>query len=204
MSATTLRQMDGARLARFRWRRRGAWLWPAFAAATIVDALAGHLLPPSGETQALAGAALSGLVLNLIAVVVLSGPLGALLARFRAELPRVVARDYAGAWAVSALTLVLLVAGTVHHSSVLAHRRLMRDATARAQAWIGDRAPPAFRRDLQRVSTFTLQPGMYRACVDSDDGRQTYCVIVNTALPFARSVRFAGHEPNSVFGAGVG
>lgn len=179
-------------------------MWPTFATATAVDTLAGHALPPSGEAQDLAGAVLSGLVVNLIAVVLVSGPLGALLRRFRGELPRVVARDYAGAWAVSAVTLALLVAGTVHHSSVLAQGRMMQDAITRAQAWIGDRAPAEFRRDLQRLSTFTLQTGMYRACVDSDDGRRTYCVIVNTELPFARSVSFAGHEPNSMFAAGTG
>jgi hypothetical protein len=33
---------------------------------------------------------------------------------------------------------------------------------------------------------------------------RTYCVIVNTRAPFARSVTFDGYEPNSVFSEGVG
>ena len=45
--------MDAAWLARMRWRRRGAWLWPTFAAALVADALIGHALPPAGESQTL-------------------------------------------------------------------------------------------------------------------------------------------------------
>ena len=41
-------------------------------------------------------------------------------------------------------------------------------------------------------------------CVASGDGRRSYCVIVDTKLPVQRSVRFDGHEPNSVFSAGTG
>ena len=88
--------MDGAWLSRFRWRRRGAWLWPAFVALTVVDAAIGHLLPPVGEKQSIAAAALGGLVLNLIGVILLSRPLGMLLRRRRPDIPMPVARDYGG------------------------------------------------------------------------------------------------------------
>ena len=99
----------------------------------------------------------------------------------------------------------LLAAGLIHHPTIVQHRRAMRDAIVRAQAWIGDRAPAEFRRNVQWVSTFTIEPGhLFRTCVPSDRRARTYCVIVDTALPFARSVRFAGYEPNSVFSEGVG
>ena len=87
----------------------GAWLAPhALAPAWRLDVarvrdrgrsptrLIGHWLPPSGETQTLLAAALAACVLNLIAVVLLSRPLGAVLRRLRPDLPRVVARDYGG------------------------------------------------------------------------------------------------------------
>ena len=61
--------MGGGWLARVRWRRRGAWLWPAFIAATLADGLVGHLLPPAGESQTVASALLIGLFLNLIGVI---------------------------------------------------------------------------------------------------------------------------------------
>jgi hypothetical protein len=196
--------MDGAWLARMRWRRRGAWLWPAFAGALVADALIGHLWPPAGETQTLVGAGLIGCFFSLIAVVLLRAPGGALIRRRRPDLPSVVARDYAGTTAVITVTALLLFAGLVHRPTIIAHRRAMNDAIARAQAWIGDRAPAEFRRDLVRVSTYTIEAGrMYRICVPGDQTRRTYCVVVKTNLPFAQSVSFAGYESNAEFSAGA-
>jgi hypothetical protein len=88
---------------------------------------------------------------------------------------------------------------------LLEHQRAMRDAIARAQAWIGDRAPAEFRRNVEFVSTLAIEQGsIYRTCVPSDDRTRTYCVIVKTHLPFARSVSFDGYESNAVFSAGTG
>jgi len=197
--------MEGAWLNRLRWRRRGAWMWPAFAALTIVDAFIGHALPVSGEGQRLLGAAIVAIVLNLMVVVLLSRPLGAIVRRVRGDLPTVVARDYAGTALVLIVSAVLLTAGLIHHPTVLAHRRAMQDAIARAQAWIGDRAPAEFRANLEYVSTVAIEPGrIYRTCVLSVDRHHTYCVIVKTRLPFERSVSFAGYESNDVFSQGTG
>jgi hypothetical protein len=187
------------------WRRRGAWLWRVFVAATILDAVLEHLRPPAGDAQSVASAGLVGLVANLLGVLLLSRPLGALLRRVRPDLPRVVARNYAGTSVVLAVSSALLVAGLVHHDSVVANQNAMRDATVRAQAWIGDRAPAEFRRHVGLPDTYAIEPGsIYRTCVPGRDYTRTYCVIVNTNLPFARSVRFDGHTPNTVFAEGTG
>lgn len=197
--------MEAGWFARLRWRRRGAWLWPAFSATAVVDAVVGHLLPPAGDTQSLAGAALAGLIANLLAVLLLSRPLGALVRRVRRDLPSVVARNQAGTSVVVAVTVALLAAGIAHRQTVIGDQRAMQDAIARAQAWIGARAPDAFRRNLRLVDTLVIQPGsIYRTCVPSADRARNYCVVVNTQLPFSRSVRFAGSEPNSVLGEGSG
>jgi hypothetical protein len=203
--------MDGARLTprarlvRMRWRRAGAWLWPAFIALTIADAVIGHALPPVGATESLAAAALLALFLNLLAVLLLSRPIGGLLRHMRNDLPGIIARDYAGTLVVVAVTATLATAGLVHRSAIEASQRAMRDAVARAQAWIGDRAPAEFRRNLQFVNMLAIQAGtIYRACVPSTDGTRSYCVIVNRRLPFERSVTFSGYEPNSSLGAGTG
>ena len=197
--------MDGAWLSRFRWRRRGAWLWPAFVVLTVVDAVIGHLLPPVGEKQSFVGAALAGLVLNLIAVILLSRPLGALLRRRRPDLPMAIARNYGGTTVVVCVSAALLGAGLAHRSSITSEQQTMRDAIVRAEAYIGDRAPDQFRRNVNLIDTVTIQPGSsYRMCVPDARGRRTYCVVVDTQLPFARSVRFAGYEPNSSLAAGTG
>jgi hypothetical protein len=197
--------MERGWLHRLRWRRRGAWLWPMFIVLTAVDAAVGHARPPTGDTETVAAAALAGLFFNLLAVLLLSRPVGALIRRARPDLPTVVARDYAGTLMIGTVTALLLTAGLIHHSAVVANANAMRDATVRAQAWIGDRAPAEFRRNLTLPDTYAIQPGsIYRTCVPSDDRTRSYCVIVKTYLPFAQSVSFDGHTPNAVFAQGTG
>lgn len=194
-----------ARLVRMRWRRAGAWLWPTFVALTLADALIGHQLPPAGVTESLAAAALLALVANLLAVLLLSRPLASILRRVRGDLPGVVARDYAGTWVVLAVTATVSAAGLLHRSAIQASERANNDAIARAQAWIGARAPDQFRHHLQFVSLFAIEPGtIYRACVPSADGSRSYCVVVDRSVPLDQSVKFSGYEPNSVMSAGTG
>lgn len=197
--------MEGAWLVRLRWRRRGAWLWPVFVTTILADAIIGHALPPAGESQSVAGAAIAGLVLNLLGVLLLSRPLGALLRRVRPDLPSVVARNYAGTGVVLAVTFAFLMAGVAHHATTVSNENALHDAVARAQAWIGDRAPAEFRRNLTRLDTYVIEAGsVYRTCAPSDTGSRSFCVIVKRYLPFSRSVSFAGYEPNSVFSEGLG
>jgi hypothetical protein len=196
--------MEDRWLARIRWRRRGAWMWPSFIALTVLDGLIGSALPPSGEGWNFVGAALFGCFANLVAIVALSVPLRFAIRRVRPDLPKVVAMDYAGTTVMAAISAVLLAAGIVHRPQTQADQRVMADAIVRAQAFIGDRAPARFRRNVEYVNTFTIQAGsIYRMCVPSIDRAQTYCVIVRTKLPLARSVIFDGYESNAVFGAGV-
>jgi hypothetical protein len=179
-------------------------MWPAFIALTIADGVVGHLLPPAGDRESVYGAMLLAGAFNLLAVLLLSRPLGAVLRRYRRDLPPLIARDYAGTAALMAVTGALLAIGIGHRSAVLANRQATADAIARAQAFIGDRAPAEFRRNLSSVSTYAIEPGnVYRVCVLSHDRARTYCVVVRRALPFSRSVRFAGYEPNSVLAQGA-
>jgi hypothetical protein len=199
--------MEAGWVARVRWRRRGAWLWPAFAVLTVADAVVVHLLPLSGESESWAPGAVIGLCLNVVGVLLLSRPLGAAIRRWRPDLPGVVARNYGGTCVVLAVFLALTAVGLVHHQGVMSDRRAIREATARAQAWIGDRAPAAYRRNLAQIDTFAIQPGsIYRSCVPSLAQARVhdYCVIVNLSAPFPGGVRFAGSEPNAVFAQGVG
>jgi hypothetical protein len=206
--------MDGARAwlartrtryVRARWRRAGAWLWPSFVLLAAADGVIGHFLPPQGTDESLFAAVLLGLVANLLGVILLSRPVGKLLRRFRPDMPGVVARDYGGTMVVLAITATLAIVGLIHRPAIDDSRRAMADAIARAQAWIGDRAPDQFRRNLEYVSLFVIQPGtIYRACVPSTDHARNYCVVVNRALPLERSVTFSGYEPNSVLSTGTG
>jgi hypothetical protein len=196
--------MDSAWLTRMRWRRRGAWMWPSFVVLTVLDACLMHALPLTGDSEALVPALIFAGFWNFLAVVVVAHPVGAVLRRVRRDLPRFVARDYAGTWLMMAIAAVVLSAGLANHSTVASDNAAMRDAEARAVAWIGYRAPPRFRSELEHATTFTIQTAvLYRTCVPSAGGGRTYCVIVDDRKPVNRSVRFAGYEPNSVFAVGL-
>lgn len=182
-----------------RWRRRGAWLWPTFIGLTVADAILVHALPVQGDSVSLAAAAIAALALNLIGIVVVAPVAGAILRRARQDLPSVVAHDYAGTAVVAFVTAALLAAGVIHRSSLAADHRAMEDAITRAVAYIGDRAPAEFRRNLQHQSTYTIESRrIYRTCVWSAARPKSYCVVVKPG-----SVTFAGYEPNEIFAAGA-
>ena len=196
--------MEAAWIARARWRWRGAWLWPAFVMAAVLDGVIAVLRPFVGDAQSFAGGLLAGLVLNLLAVLFLSRGFGALLRRVRGDMPVSVARNYGGAIAVILVSAALLAVGLARHEGIVDGQQELRDAVVRAVAYIGDHAPQAFRANARRTDTFTIQAGaVYRTCVPSRDDSRSYCVIVKPALPLARSVVFDGYEPNSLFSEGV-
>lgn len=196
--------MDGAWLHRLRWRRRGAWLWPAFVVLTVLDGVIVHARPMAGDGQSLAGGIVIAMVFNVIVVLLGSRPLGAVIRRRRTDMPPVVARDYGGTFAIGGVTLIMLTAGLLHHGAVTDEQHSLREAIARAEAFVGDHAPAPFRAMAGHTDTFTIQAGaVYRTCVPDPEGVRTYCVIVRPRLPLQQSVTPDGYEPNSVFGQGV-
>jgi hypothetical protein len=176
-----------------------------FIALAIADGLIGHALPVSGRRQDIAGGVLVGLALNLLVVVLLSRPLGAVLRRWRGDLPVGVARNYAGTVCLMLVSAGFVAAGLANRSDIRSDDAAYRDAIVRAEAFIGDRAPAQFRVNASHPNTYTIQSGtVYRACVFNGAHTRTYCVVVSRDLPFARSVRFDGYEPNEAFAAGAG
>src|SRR3954462_5223143 len=78
--------------ARLRWRLRGAWLWPAFVAFTIVDGLLLHFLPPVRLGFTREGMTLIfGVIVATFANLVLVGALAPWMARRLAARPAVAA-----------------------------------------------------------------------------------------------------------------
>ncbi|MGZ4246423.1 MAG: hypothetical protein ACXVSE_19215 [Solirubrobacteraceae bacterium] len=196
--------MEAAWIARARWRWRGAWLWPTFVVAALLDGVIAVLRPFVGERQSVAGGVLAGLILNLLAVLLCARAFGLLLRRRRRDMPVGVARNYGGAAAVALVSAALLAIGLARHAGIVANQRTLRDAIVRAAAYIGDHAPETFRANARRTDTFTIEAGtMYRTCVPSQDARRSYCVIVKPRLPMDRSVVFDGYEPNWLFAEGV-
>ena len=196
--------MDGGLLARLRWRRSGAWMWPAFVVMTVIDAIIVHVRPMAGDGQSLIGGIVTAMVANVLAILLLSRPLGALVRRRRTDMPPVVARDYGGTAAIGLITLVMLAAGLAHHSVLTGEQHTLREAIVRAEAFIGDHAPAPFRAMAYHTDTYTIQAGeVYRTCVPDRTLTRTYCVIVKPRLSPAASVVFGGYEPNAVLAQGT-
>src|SRR3954447_12407416 len=103
--------MQATGWSRVRWRMRGAWLWPSFAVATVAGGILIDRLPPGGDggMGVVPGMLIAGF-LNLAALILVGGIGGFLLRRRRNDLPREIARDYAGTAGVCLVCLVLLVA----------------------------------------------------------------------------------------------
>jgi hypothetical protein len=196
--------VEAGSFVRFRWRLRGAWLWPTFVVLTVVDGLLIHWHPLLGDSAPLIGGWLIGVFATLIATVLLSPGLGRLLRMARTDMPRLVARNYAGAMITVAITLVILGVGVVHSHVIARDTADLQDATARAEAYIGAHAPRKFQAHLAELSTYEVQPPrIYRVCASNTADTQTYCVVVDRYRPFGKSVKFSGDEPNSLLSQGT-
>lgn len=198
--------MDGAGLTRLHWRLRGAWMWPLLIALTLLDGVIAHWLTPFGpHTWSLHFGWVVAFILNLLAVVAGMPTLGWAVRRVRRDMPKVVARDYAGAGICLLITLWWLASGMANRQTISAYNFALQDATARAEAYIGDHAPAVFMPRLHYLDTYVLQaPEIYRTCVATVLGNRDYCVVVDRSKPFAQSVKYAGAEPNSLLGDGPG
>ena len=196
--------MERAWTSRLRWRLRGAWLLPALVVLTAADAVLLHVRPLAGEggTDLVAGLLLASF-LNLVAIAALAPFAGMALRRVRPDLPRVVARDYAGAALVALVTVGLLIGGLRHHGALERNREALAEAHARAQAWLGARAPAEFRRHVALADTVAVVAGsVYRTCAPGTRPERAWCVVVELDRPPARSVTLDGGTPNAVFQAG--
>ncbi len=196
--------MDTAPLVRIRWRLRGALLWPSFIVLTLIDAAILKALPPAGDSISLVGGWLLGVVSSLLAIVLLTAPCGYVVRRLRPDMPKLVARDYAGSLITAVITIVFLSGGLAHRHVVTADRAALADATARAESYIGARAPVSFQAEARFLDTdVLLAPRLYRICATVATHTRSYCVVVDRSKPFGKSVRPAGSEPNSLFSQGT-
>lgn len=196
--------MEAGWLARARWRRRGAWLWPTFVATAVLDGIVAATRPFVGDSQSFYGGLLAGLILNLLAVLLLSPAVGRVLRRRRGDMPTEIARNYAGTIVVATITGLLLASGVVRHGAIVDRRQALRDAVVRAEAYIGDHAPREFRVNAYDTNTYVIESGLvYRTCVASRYRNRYYCVVVRPRMPASQSVKPAGSEPNQSLSLGT-
>jgi hypothetical protein len=186
-------------ITRLRWRLRGAWQWPTFAGAVVVEALLLHLAPISGDGTNLAAAILLAGFFNLL-ILAAAGPVaGIAVRRRRPDLPRPVARDYA------ATALMVLAAGGIaalgvaHHPAIVASRSAFRAQSDAVRRYIRINAGAEYRRRIDAADTWRLDAGLYRTCVPGDDPARRLCLIVNTAISPPGITVDPNRAPNSTY-----
>lgn len=184
-------------LSRLRWRMRGAWLWPAFLACTLLDGILIELLPPyAGTPPGLPGGLLLAGFANLGIVAVLAPLAGRVLRRRRRDLPRAVATDTAGTALVAGLAAVILAAGLAHRPSVAAERDAERAVLSATHGYVTAQAR-GWAPGLATVDVLRMAPDAYRACVPGRDPRRWLCLLVDTDQSPPGVRRDDSMEPNS-------
>jgi hypothetical protein len=171
--------MERVWLSRLRWRRRGAWQWPAFAVLTVVDAVIVHELPLAGDrTAGWIPALLLAAFFNLIAVGVFAPLAGAFVRRRRADLPAIVARDRAGTTALMGVTVVLLAVGLAHRPDREAHREQLGQVSLAVRRYVAHQAQPRYRSHIDEITMVRLGD-IYRSCVPGGVDGRSLCLFVD-------------------------
>ena len=167
--------------SRVRWRLKGALLWPAFWALTLVDALLLGELPISGDGgTAFVPALLVSGFFNLAAVAVVAPLLGLALRRRRRDLPGVIAFDRAGTALLLCVTAALLVGGLIHRDDLRERRHDLAVQRLAAVQYMREQAPPEYRRQLPATTTIRMEEDLYRTCTPGEDPDRWFCVYVAT------------------------
>jgi hypothetical protein len=186
-------------IRRLRWRRRGAWQWPTFAAAVVGEGLLLHLAPVSGDGTGLAAAVLLAGFFNLLVLVVPAPLAGLLIRRRRADLPRPVARDYAATALMIALAAVLAALAVAHHPAIRAGQRAFRAQSDAVRRYVTLHAGPEYQRRIDGADSWRLDADLYRTCVPGPDPARRLCLFVNTALSPPGITVDPNRAPNSTY-----
>lgn len=187
------------RMRRARWRLRGAWMWPAFALLTVLDGIVLHLLPVQTDTARLGPSLLVAAIVNFALLALLAPGLGLALGRLRRDLPRGVARDYAGTALLVLGAGGVLVLGLAHRDTATRHRAAAAQAASAGASYILAHAPREFAVEAVHADTLTIRPGtLYRTCAPSAEKPRAWCVLVRPGRG-EPSVRYSSREPNSSF-----
>lgn len=165
---------------RLRWRMRGAWQWPAFAALTLLDGVLLTALPfyDGGPEELMGGLLLAGFV-NLFVVAVVAPLAGRRLRARRPDLPRLVANDYAGTVAMAMVAVLLAVGGLLHRPAVAAERATVAAVVAATHEYVAGQSPE-YRDGLVRLDAMRVEEDLYRSCVPGRDPDRWLCLFVTT------------------------
>jgi hypothetical protein len=193
--------------ARLRWRLRGATMWPAFIAVTLIDGLVLHLLPPIRTGVDL----IPGILLATFANLFLVGAVAPFLAgRLSARRPgppappqaaREVLVDRIGTGLLAAGVLGVLAAGLAARPVVVSETEDTEENARAVRDYVLGSGNEELVRNLETANTIRLADGYFRTCIARDDRRRHFCLFVNTNQRPTDITRDPSAEPNSAYKA---
>jgi hypothetical protein len=187
------------RLRRLRWRLRGAWLWPTLLVLTVVDGVVLLVLPAWDRAPAdLYGSLLVAGFANLAAVALLAPAAAAWLRRRRPDLPREIARNYAGTALVWTVTGGLVIGGLAHRPAVREAEFDLAAQSAAVRQYVVRNAP-GYRDGLARADYLRIDEDLFRTCVPGPDPRRPLCLLVTTAQHPPGIRRDPDRTPNAAY-----
>jgi hypothetical protein len=189
------------RVERLRWRLRGAWLWPTFVIATVLEMGLLHWLPVQGDATGWVAALLVAGCLNIIAVALVGGIGGIVLRRRRRDMPRVVADNYAGTAVLGMVAAALLVAGLLHRPMVTDRRAAFAAQSLAVRRWVAAHGDAFSRAHVARADSLLLDENLFRTCVPSRDPKRWLCLVVDTARSPPLVRRDLSSEANALYNA---
>jgi hypothetical protein len=187
------------RLTRLRWRLRGAWLWPSFAAATVLESALLHWLPVEGDATGWVAGLLAAGCVNLIGVALLGAVGGLWLRRRRPDLPRVVAEDYAGTAVLAIVAAGFVVAGVLHRPAISDRRAAFAEQSLAVRRWVAAHGDAYARSHVGLADTVLVDEQLFRTCVPGPDPKRWLCLVVDTARSPPAVKRDVSREPNARF-----
>jgi hypothetical protein len=187
---------------RLRWRLLGAWRWPAFVIATLLDGLILHKLSP-GREQIEFPVALIYASFGNLALIAAADVLARFAERKRRERgieedPHLEVQVDRGATIALAVGVVGVLAWglATSDSRVLETEALERNAEA-VERYVVAHGGEEYRRNLETANTARLKEDYFRTCIADDERRRFLCVFVDTSAEPPKVTRDPSTLPNS-------
>jgi hypothetical protein len=173
---------------RLRWRLRGAWMWPAYAVLTLLDALILHELPPVSGGVDFVPALIVSSFCNLFLMGAVAPWLGRRLAQREGSgsidgiplsVRTEVLKDRTAAVLLGIATLGLIAAGLAAQPLIVSETRDTERNAEIVREYVLTEAPHEIQRNVDTANTVKLEDGYFRTCVNYDARDRAYCLFVD-------------------------